>query len=59
MKLIQRKKLSERWNNFNGIKIQRDMYSAFLIMNVNTDLKTINKEKCMKLFENFLIFKRS
>lgn len=50
-----KKKLSERWNNFNGIKIQRDMYSAFLIMNVNTDLKTINKEKCDETFENFLM----
>jgi len=49
-----KKKLSERWNDFNGIKIQRDMYSAFLIMNVNTDLKTINKEKCDETFENFL-----
>ena len=32
-----KKSLSQRWNDFNGIKIQRDMYSAFLIMNINDD----------------------
>lgn len=51
----KKKKLSDRWNDFNGIKVQRDIYSAFLIMNVNTDLKTINKEKCDETFENFLM----
>lgn len=49
----KKKKLSDRWNDFNGIKVQRDMYSAFLIMNVNTDLKTINNDKCNETFENF------
>ena len=48
-----KKKLSDRWNDFNGIKIQRDCYSAFLIMNVNSDLKTINNDKCNETFENF------
>ena len=51
----KKKKLSDRWNDFNGIRVQRDIYSAFLIMNVNNDLKTINKEKCDERFENFLI----
>jgi len=51
----KKKKLSDRWNDFNGIKVQRDIYSAFLIMNVNSDLKTINKEKCDETFENFLM----
>ena len=50
----QKKKLSERWNVINGMKVQRDMYSAFLIMNINPDLKTFNLEKCNKRFENFL-----
>ena len=49
-----KKKLSERWNDFNGIKVQRDMYSAFLIMNVHNDLKTINNDKCNERFNNFL-----
>ena len=51
----KKKKLSDRWNDFNGIRVQRDMYSAFLIMNVNTDLKTINNDKCNETFENFLM----
>ena len=50
----RKKKLSERWNVINGMKVQRDMYSAFLIMNINPDLKTFNLEKCNKRFENFL-----
>ena len=49
-----KKSLSQRWNDFNGIKVQRDMYSAFLIMNVNDDLKTINNDKCNNRFDNFL-----
>lgn len=49
----KKKKLSQRWNNFNGIKVQRDMYSAFLIMNVNDDLKSFNINKCNERFNNF------
>ena len=29
------------------------LYSAFLIMNVNEDLESINKELCFETFENF------
>lgn len=50
-----KKKLSQRWNNLNDVKVQRDMYSAFLIMNVNSDLKSINQDKCNERFKNFLI----
>lgn len=49
----KKKKLSERWNDFNGVKIQRDMYSAFLIMNVNNDLETFDIGKCKDRFERF------
>lgn len=49
----KKKKLSQRWNDFNGVKIQRDMYSAFLIMNVNSDLETFDIEKCIDRFESF------
>ena len=53
-----KKKLSQRWNYFNykgnEIKIQRDLYSAFLIMNVKDDLKTIDNELCNKKFDKFL-----
>lgn len=48
-----KKSLSQRWNNFNGIKIQRDMYSAFLIMNIADDLKSFDIDKCNERFENF------
>ena len=52
-----KKKLSERWNTFNtdnkDIKIQRDLYSAFLIMNVNDEMNKVNREKCNKTYDNF------
>ena len=48
-----KKSLSQRWNDFNGIKIQRDMYSAFLIMNISDDLKNFDIDKCNERFENF------
>jgi hypothetical protein len=50
----KKKKLSQRWNYFGEIKVQRDMYSAFLIMNVNKDLKGIDQNKCNERFDNFL-----
>ena len=50
----KKKKLSDRWNILSGINVQRDMYSAFLIMNVNDDLKSIDKEKCKQRFERFI-----
>jgi len=48
-----KKELKDRWNN--DIDIQRDCYSAFLIMNVNDDLKSINRDKCIKTYDNFKI----
>ena len=48
-----KKKLSQRWNDFNGIKVQRDMYSAFLIMNTADDLRSFDMDKCNERFENF------
>lgn len=50
-----KKKLSQRWNDLDGIKIQRDLYSAFLIQHVNDDVSSINQEECMRDFENFKI----
>lgn len=35
-------------------KIQRDLYSAFLLMNANDDLQTTNRELCIKEFDNFI-----
>ena len=56
-KTYVKKTLSQRWNYFEtangGLKVQRDMYSAFLIMNVNPDLSSFNIDKCNSRFENF------
>lgn len=53
-----KKKLSQRWNYFNyndkALKVQRDLYSAYLIKNVNPDLETINNKKCIKDFDKFI-----
>ena len=55
-----KKKLSQRWNHFeyegSTIKIQRDLYSAYLIKNVSDDLETIDNPRCIKSFERFLTF---
>jgi hypothetical protein len=48
-----KKELKDRWNK--DINIQRDMYSAFLIMNVNDDLESVNREKCNETYCNFKI----
>lgn len=48
-----KKKLSQRWNDFNGVKVQRDLYSAFLIMNTADDLKSFDMNKCNERFNNF------
>ncbi|MBQ3513021.1 MAG: transposase [Lachnospiraceae bacterium] len=48
-----KKSLSQRWNDFNGIKVQRDMYSAFLIMNISNDLKSFDINKCNERFNSF------
>jgi len=50
-----KKELNERWNDFNDFKIQRDLYSSFLIMNVNDDLCTVNRDLCFDGFDEFKI----
>ena len=50
-----KKNLNERWNDFGNYKIQRDLYSAFLIMNVKDNLKEIDRDLCFKTFDNFKI----
>ncbi|WP_330111483.1 transposase [Cetobacterium somerae] len=50
----KKKKLSARWNIIKGSKVQRDMYSAFLIMNVSEDLKSVDKNRCEETYKNFL-----
>ena len=46
-----KKELKDRWNE--DIEIQRDCYSAFLIMNVDNDLESINRELCIDTYNNF------
>ena len=48
-----KKSLSQRWNDLNGVKIQRDLYSAFLIMNISNDLENFDIKKCNDRFNNF------
>lgn len=50
----KKKKLSARWSMIEGNKVQRDMYSAFLIMNVSEDLKSVDKNRCKETYRNFL-----
>jgi len=51
-----KKQLSERWNEliYKGkkIKVQRDLYSAFLLQNVESE--KIDRDKCIERFDNFL-----
>lgn len=46
--------LSDRYKNIGGHLVQRDLYSAFLLMNANDDGKSINVDKCKERFEAFL-----
>jgi len=48
-----KKELAERWNDFGEFKIQRDCYSSFLIMNVKDNLEEVDKNLCLKEFDNF------
>ena len=38
----------------DGTKVQRDLYSAFLIQNVNDSLKQIDTERCNQSYNSFL-----
>lgn len=50
-----KKTLSTRWNDFNGIRIQRDLYSAFLLMSIVKDdeFDKIDRDFCFKTFGSF------
>ena len=48
-----KKGLSERWNDFGEFKIQRDLYSAFIIMCTKDNLKETDKNLCNEEFDNF------
>lgn len=50
----EKKALSKRWVEISGNKIQRDLYSAFLIKNVKDNLEEVDIEKAEKGFKNFV-----
>ena len=50
----EKKSLSKRWVDISGNKIQRDLYSAFLIKNVKENLEEVDIEKAQKEFKNFV-----
>lgn len=51
-----KKQLSQRWHRFSdGTKVQRDLYSAFLLYCSKDDFKTPDVLKCNNYFASFLI----
>ncbi|MBB6445232.1 hypothetical protein [Bacillus benzoevorans] len=49
-----KKQLSKRWHTLpDGRKIQRDIYSAFLLFCSKKDLQKPDRDQCLKHFENF------
>lgn len=49
----RKKALNERWNILDNEKVQRDLYSAFLIMNTDDTLSKINRNQCIDTYQNF------
>lgn len=49
----EKKTLSQRWNHFEQGDIQRDLYSAFLIMNTKDNLKDIDVKRANETWKNF------
>ena len=50
-----KKNLSKRWNTMpDGTKVQRDLYSAFLIQNVDATLKEVDVACCNQSYDSFL-----
>ena len=48
-----KKDLSQRWNILGKDKIQRDLYSAFLIKNSNSNLDKPDRQKCIAEYPQF------
>jgi hypothetical protein len=49
-----KKSLSQRWTSVGKLSIQRDLYSAFLIMNSHGNLQHTDRDRCFDTFEPFL-----
>ena len=50
-----KKRLSRRHNVIAGRWVQRDLYSAFLLMNSADDLQASDRARCIQSYNNFLI----
>ena len=50
----KRSPMSERSKLINGVEVQRDLYSAFLIQHSNSRLDSPVRESCIKDFEHFI-----
>ena len=51
----KKKPLSQRWSEIGNDKIQRDLYSAFLIRNTTPTLDHIDQESCIKQYDHFKV----
>lgn len=49
-----KKRLSKRYNTIDGRWVQRDLYSAFLLMNSCASLENANRALCIETYETFL-----
>ena len=49
-----KKHLSERWNDFGDFRIQRDLYSSFLIGNTNETLDSVDIDLCYARWNTFI-----
>lgn len=49
------KELGERWAIIDGRKVQRDLYSAFLIENTTDSLSTVDTERANSWYTSFLV----
>lgn len=50
-----KRELGERWAIIDGRKVQRDLYSAFLIANTTDSLNTIDTERANSWYASFLV----
>jgi hypothetical protein len=51
-----KKELGERWNDMqDGRRIQRDLYSAFLLQHIDTDNNNFDKPTLFRDYENFVL----
>ena len=48
-----KKTLGTRWNHFEQGKVQRDLYSAFLMMNTTDDLTAVSIERANETWSSF------